>query len=76
MIRKNYKGYNETRMKGFTMNKKDVAIVAGPIVGALAYSAVIITTVIVVDKVKERRAKKAANKKDIITELMEEAQKN
>jgi hypothetical protein len=56
-------------------NKKDVAIIAGPIVGALAYSAVIITTVLIVDKVKERRAKKAVDKKDIITELMEEAQK-
>jgi len=57
-------------------NKKDVAIIAGPVVGALAYSAVIITTVLIVDKVKERRAKKAANEKDVITELMEEAQKN
>jgi hypothetical protein len=63
-------------MKGNIMNKKDVAIIAGPIVGALAYSAVIITTVLIVDKVKERKMKKAANKKDIITELMEEAQKN
>jgi len=57
------------------MNKKDIAIIAGPIVGGLAYSAVIITTVLVVDKVKERRAKKA-DKKDIITELMKEAQKD
>jgi len=56
-------------------NKKDVAIIAGPVVGALAYSAVIITTVLIVDKVKERRAKKAVDKKDIITELMEDAQK-
>lgn len=57
--------------------KKDAAIIAGPIVGALAYSAVIITTVLVVEKVKERRAKKADEpKKDVITELMEEAQKN
>jgi hypothetical protein len=63
-------------MKGNIMNKKDVAIIAGPIVGALAYSAVIITTVLIVDTVKERKMKKAANKKDIITELMEEAQKN
>lgn len=58
------------------MNKKDVAIIAGPLVGALAYSAVIITTVLIADKVKERRAKKAVDKKDIITELMEDAQKN
>lgn len=57
------------------MNKKDLAIIAGPVVGALAYSAVIITTVMVVDKVKERRAKKPV-KKDIITSLMEEAQKS
>lgn len=56
------------------MNKKDIAIIAGPIVGGLVYSAVIITTVIAVDKMKERRAKKA-NKKDVITELMEDAQK-
>lgn len=57
------------------MNKKDVAIIAGPIVGALAYSAVIITTVMVVDKVKERRAKKAAEpKEDIITGIMRAAQ--
>jgi hypothetical protein len=62
-------------MKGFNMNKKDIAIIAGPIVGGLAYSAVIITTVLIVDKVKERRAKKA-NEKDVITELMEDAQKN
>jgi hypothetical protein len=62
-------------MKGFAMNKKDLAIIAGPVVGALAYSAVIITTVMVVDKVKERRAKKPV-KKDIITSLMEEAQKS
>jgi hypothetical protein len=57
------------------MNKKDIATIAGPIVGALAYSAVIISTVLIVEKVKERRASKA-NKKDVITELMEEAQKN
>lgn len=57
------------------MNKKDIAIIAGPIVGGLAYSAVIIGTVLIVDKVKERRAKKAATK-DVITELMEDAQKN
>lgn len=57
------------------MNKKDIAVIAGPIVGGLVYSAVIITTVIAVDKMKERRAKKA-NKKDVITELMEDAQKN
>lgn len=58
-------------MKGFIMTKKDVAIIAGPIVGALAFAAVNIAAV----KIKEHRAKKAANKKDIITELMEEAQK-
>lgn len=57
------------------MNKKDVAIIAGPIVGALAYSAVIISTVMIVDKVKERRAKKAEPKEDIITGIMREAQK-
>jgi len=57
------------------MNKKDLAIIAGPIVGGLAYSAVIISTVLIVDKVKERRAKKT-EQKDIVTELMEEAQKN
>lgn len=56
------------------MNKKDIAIIAGPIVGGLVYSAVIISTVLVVEKAKERRAKKA-NKKDVITELMEDAQK-
>jgi hypothetical protein len=56
------------------MNKKDIAIIAGPIVGGLVYGAVIITTVIAVDKMKERRAKKAS-KKDVITELMEDAQK-
>jgi hypothetical protein len=56
------------------MNKKDIAIIAGPIVGGLAYSAVIISTVLIVDKVKERRANKAS-KKDVITELMEDAQK-
>jgi preprotein translocase subunit SecF len=56
--------------------KKDVAIIAGPIVGALTYSAVIITTVLIVDKVKERRAKKAAEPmEDIITSAMREAQK-
>lgn len=55
------------------MNKKDIANIAGPIVGALAYSAVIITTVMIVDKMKERRAKKAP-KKDVITAIMEEAQ--
>jgi hypothetical protein len=56
--------------------KKDVATVAGPIVGALAYSTIIITTVMIVDKVKERRAKKAAEpKEDIITGIMREAQK-
>jgi hypothetical protein len=56
--------------------KKDVAMVAGSFVGALAYSAAIITTVMVVEKVKERRAKKAAEpKEDIITGIMREAQK-
>jgi hypothetical protein len=51
--------------------KKDVAIIAGPIVGALAFAAVNIAAV----KIKDHRAKKAANKKDVITELMEDAQK-
>lgn len=58
------------------MNKKDVAMIGGSILGALAYSAAIITTVIVVDKVKERRAKKAVAKEDIITGIMREAQKD
>jgi hypothetical protein len=62
-------------MKGFDMNKKDIAIIAGPIVGGLAYAAVMISTVLIVDKVKQRRAKKA-DKKDVITEVMEEARKN
>lgn len=70
-IRRFYKGYSETRMKGFTVTKKDIAIIAGPLVGALAFAAVNIAAV----KIKERRAKKA-DQKDVITELMEEAQKN
>lgn len=37
------------------MNKKDIAIIAGPVVGALAFAAVNIAAV----KIKERRAKKA-----------------
>lgn len=53
------------------MTKKDVAIIAGPIVGALAFAAVNIAAV----KIKEHRAKKAANKEDIITGIMKEAQK-
>lgn len=53
------------------MNKKDIAIIAGPIVGALAFAAVNIAAV----KIKEHRANKA-NKKDVITELMEDAQNN
>jgi hypothetical protein len=57
------------------MNKKDVAEIAGPIVGSLAYAAVTITIVLAVDKIKERRAIKAANKEDIITGIMREAQK-
>ena len=56
------------------MNKKDIANIAGPIVGGFAYAAVVITTVIVVEKVQERRRAKKANKKNIITELMEDAQ--
>lgn len=54
------------------MNKKDVAIIAGPIVGALAFAAVNIAAV----KIKEHRAKKAEPKKDVITAIMEEAQKS
>lgn len=52
------------------MNKKDIAIIAGPIVGALTFAAVNIAAV----KIKEHRAKKA-DEKDVITELMEDAQK-
>lgn len=56
--------------------KKDVASIAGPIVGSLVYAAVTITVVIAVDKIKENRAKKAAEpKEDIITGIMREAQK-
>lgn len=67
--------YNETPTERITPMKKSAAVVVGPILGSLAYAAVTVTAVIVVDKVKERRAKKAAPKKDIITSLMEEAQK-
>lgn len=56
--RKIYKAYDETPMKGNDMNKKDVAIIAGPIVGALAFAAANLAAV----KIKERRAKKAAVK--------------
>ena len=54
------------------MNKKDVAIIAGPIVGALVFA----TANAAVVKIKEHRAKKAAApKEDIITGIMREAQK-
>lgn len=52
--------------------KKDVAIIAGPFVGALVFVAVNVAAV----KIKEHRAKKAAEpKEDIITGIMREAQK-
>jgi hypothetical protein len=54
------------------MNKKDVAIIAGPIVGALAFAAINIAAV----KIVERRAKNRQPKdSDIITDVMKEAQK-
>jgi hypothetical protein len=52
------------------MNKKDLAIIAGPIVGAAAFFAV---NLAVGAYIKHRENKPA--KKDVITELMEEAQK-
>lgn len=53
------------------MNKKDIAVIAGPIVGALVFAAA--NTAVV--KIKEHRAKKAEPKTDVITAIMQEAQK-
>ena len=49
------------------MTKKDVAIIAGPFVGLVAFAAVNVAVV----KIKEHRQKKAAAKAEIQTEKNE-----
>jgi hypothetical protein len=54
------------------LNKKDVAIIAGPFVGALVFAAANVAAV----KVVEYRAKRRQPKdSDVITDIMKEAQK-
>jgi predicted dinucleotide-utilizing enzyme len=46
-------------MKGIAMTKKDIAVIAGPIVGLVAFAAVNVAAVKFVEYRKNRAAKKA-----------------
>lgn len=75
--RKIYKPYNETIFteRNTTMKKENVVDVVAPIASGLAATAIILTAITIVEKVSNRKARRAAKHEDIITAIMREAQK-